>query len=44
MLKEVSLRVMAGELIDPYLDWVRVKSDLNRLPSERSEGSSTCLG
>lgn len=32
--------VMNGELIDPFLDYVVTKSDLMRLPSERSGGSS----
>lgn len=42
-LSRTSVRLMAGELIDPILDWVRTKSDFARCPSERSEGSSAAL-
>lgn len=31
-VRDISLRVMSGELIDPFLDWVVCKRDLSRLP------------
>lgn len=33
-LHHTSSRVMAGEIIDPYLDWVRTVSDVRRVPDQ----------